>query len=314
MENSFTKNDKIYVAGHNGLVGSAITRSLREQGYKNVIFRTREELNLLNHDKVNEFFKEERPDYVFLAAARCGGINDNIRHPVQFLQDNLTIQNNIIEAAHKFNVKKLMFLASSCIFPRNSMQPIKEDYLLTGSLEPTNQYYAVAKIAGVKLCEAYRKQYGCNFVSVNPCNVYGPKDNFSKDTGHVIGSLINRFHDAKVLGLEKVDCWGAGTSIREFIYVEDLAEACIFIMENYDDEEVINVGWGTGITIKDLAEIVKDVVGYEGEIIWDITKPDGMPKKVLCVEKLDQLGWRAKVDLEQGIKLTYDYFKVMEKN
>ena len=205
-----------------------------------------------------------------------------------------------------------MFLASSCIFPRNSVQPIKEEYLLTGSLEPTNQYYAVAKIAGVKLCEAYRKQYGCNYVSVNPCNVYGPKDNFSKETGHVIGSLISRFHDAKERELSEVQCWGAGTSVSVVIYVEDLAEACIHIMENYDGEEVINVGWGTGITIKDLADIVKDVVEYEGDIVWDTSKPDGMPKKVLCVDKLDELGWRARTDLQKGIKLTYDYYKVME--
>lgn len=306
------KNDKIYVAGHNGLVGSAITRVLRENGYRNVVFRTREELDLLDRDAVNAFFKTEKPDYVFLAAARCGGINDNIKNPVPFILDNLTIQNNVIEAAHKFCVKKLMFLASSCIFPRNSVQPIKEEYLLTGSLEPTNQYYAVAKIAGVKLCEAYRKQYGCNYISVNPCNVYGPKDNFSKETGHVIGSLISRFHDAKERELSEVHCWGAGTSVREFIYVEDLAEACIHIMENYDGEEVINVGWGTGITIKDLADIVKDVVEYEGDIVWDTSKPDGMPKKVLCVDKLDELGWRAKTDLQKGIKLTYDYYKVME--
>ena len=303
-------NDKIYVAGHTGMVGSAIVRRLGELGCRNLVLKTRKDLDLTDYDQVSAMFKEEKPDYVFLAAAKCGGIGDNAAHPADFLLDNLEIQNNIIKCAHKYKVKKLLFLGSSCIYPKHCPQPMKEDYLLSGYLEPTNEAYSIAKIAGIKLCQAYRKQYDCNFITAQPCNVYGPKDNFSQNTGHVIGSLLNKFHE----GGDTVTCWGTGAARREFIYVEDLADACIFLMHQYNDGDIINVGSGVDYSIKELTDIIKDIVGFKGEVKWDTDKPDGMIKKLLDVSKLENLGWKPKTSLEDGIKITYEYYKLEKKH
>jgi len=306
-------NDKIYVAGHNGLVGSAIVRTLREQGYKNILCRTRKELDLTNESAVADFFRKEKPDYVFLAAARCGGIKDNINYPVQFLEDNLKIQNNIIHHSHAVNVKKLMFLGSACIYPKECPQPIKEQYLLSGYLEPTNEAYSLAKIAGIKLCQAYRKQYGCNFISVQPSNVYGPKDNYDPESSHVIAGLIHRFHVAKNKKQKEVVCWGSGSARREFIFVEDLADALIFLMRNYNDSEIINVGVGQDISIKELVGHIVDVIEYQGEISWDLSKPEGMKQRLLDTTKLKELGWKPKTSLDEGLRLAYEYFKLEVK-
>jgi len=306
-------NDKIYVAGHNGLVGSAIVRTLREQGYKNTICRSRKELDLINESAVADFFRKEKPDYVFLAAARCGGIKDNINYPVQFLEDNLKIQNNIIHHSHVANVKKLMFLGSACIYPKECQQPIKEEYLLSGYLEPTNEAYSLAKIAGIKLCQAYRKQHGCNFISVQPSNVYGPKDNYDPESSHVIAGLIHRFHVAKNKKQKEVVCWGSGSARREFIFVEDLADALIFLMKNYDDGDIINVGVGRDISIKELVGHIVDVVEYHGEISWDLSKPEGMKQRLLDTTKLKNLGWEPKTSLDEGLRLAYEYFKLEVK-
>ena len=306
-------NDKIYVAGHNGLVGSAIVRTLREQGYKNILCRTRKELDLTNESAVADFFRKEKPDYVFLAAARCGGIKDNINFPVQFLEDNLKIQNNIIHHSHTVNVKKLMFLGSACIYPKECPQPIKEQYLLSGYLEPTNEAYSLAKIAGIKLCQAYRKQYGCNFISVQPSNVYGPKDNYDPESSHVIAGLIHRFHVAKNKKQKEVVCWGSGSARREFIFVEDLADALIFLMHNYNDSEIINVGVGQDISIKELVGHIVDVIEYQGEISWDLSKPEGMKQRLLDTTKLKELGWKPKTLLDEGLRLAYEYFKLEVK-
>lgn len=306
-------NDKIYVAGHKGLVGSAIVRRLREEGFKNLILKTRNELDLTDSSSVSKFFAKEKPDYVFLSAAKCGGIADNKEHPVEFLQTNLEIQNNVIKYSYKNKVKKLLFLGSSCIYPKLAKQPIKEQALLTGELEPTNEAYSIAKIAGIKLCQAYRKQYGANFISIQPCNVYGPLDNFDTTSGHVIGSLLNKFYAAKKNDLPSVTCWGTGAARREFIYVEDLADACLFLMLNYDDSEIINVGPGSDCSIKELAEMISAIVEYEGEIVWDTTKPDGMMRKLLDVTKLSNLGWKASTNLEDGLKSTYSYYKLETK-
>lgn len=306
-------NDKIFVAGHNGLVGSAIVRALREQGYRNLVFVTSKELDLRDEGATLKFFKEVKPDYVFLAAAKCGGIKDNIDHPVQFLEDNLKIQNNVISSAYKTAVKKLMFLGSACIYPKQCEQPIKEEYLLSGYLEPTNEAYSLAKIAGIKLCQAYNKQYGTNFISVQPSNVYGPRDNFHPETSHVIAGLLRRFHEAKVSGRDRIECWGSGSARREFIYVEDLADALIFLMNNYDDSEIINVGVGRDVSIKELVAHIVDVVGYEGEVAWDTSKPEGMKQRLLDTTKLKELGWKPQTTLDSGLFLTYEYFKVEEK-
>lgn len=306
-------NDKIFVAGHKGLVGSAIVRTLREQGYTNLILASKKDLDLRDEDTTLNFFKETKPDYVFLAAARCGGIKDNIDHPVQFLEDNLKIQNSVISAAHKVNVKKLLFLGSACIYPKECEQPIREDHLLSGYLEPTNEAYSLAKITGIKLCQAYNKQYGTNFICAQPSNVYGPKDNFNPQTSHVIAGLIRRFHEAKVGGKERIECWGTGSARREFIYVEDLADALIFLMNNYDDSEIINVGVGRDVSIKELVSHIVDVVGYEGEIGWDTTKPEGMKQRLLDITKLKNLGWKPQTTLDLGLHLTYEYFKLEEK-
>ena len=306
-------DSKIFVAGHNGLVGSAIVRSLREHGYKNLVLVTSKELDLRNESAVLNFFKQTKPEYVFLAAAKCGGIKDNIEHPVQFLEDNLKIQSSVISSSYKTGVKKLMFLGSACIYPKECSQPIKEEYLLSGYLEPTNEAYSLAKIAGIKLCQAYNNQYGTNFISVNPCNVYGPKDNFSAETSHVIAGLIRRIHEAKKSKKPFVDCWGTGSARREFIYVEDLAAALIFLMNTYNDNEVINVGVGKDVSIKELVAHIVDVIKYDGEIRWDTSKPEGMKQRLLDTTKLEKLGWKPVTSIDQGLQLTYEYFKLEER-
>jgi GDP-L-fucose synthase len=306
-------DSRVFVAGHKGLVGSAIVRSLRENGYKNLILVTSNELDLRNQSEVLDFFKKTKPEYVFLAAAKCGGIKDNIEHPVQFLEDNLKIQSSVISSSYKIGVKKLMFLGSACIYPKECPQPIKEDYLLSGYLEPTNEAYSLAKIAGIKLCQAYNKQHGTNFISVNPCNVYGPKDNFSAETSHVIAGLIRRIHEAKKSKKPSVDCWGTGSARREFIYVEDLAAALIFLMNTYNDNEVINVGVGKDVSIKELVGHIVDVIEYEGEIKWDTSKPEGMRQRLLDITKLEKLGWKPATSIDQGLQLTYEYFKLEER-
>ena len=302
-------NSKIYVAGHRGLVGSGIINSLLGKGYNNIITAGREEVDLTNQTEVDLFFSKNTPEYVFLTAARCGGIFDNINYPVEYLLTNLKIQNNIIESCYKWEVKKLMFFASSCIFPKQSLQPIKEEYLLTGTLEPTNESYSIAKIAGIKLCEAYRKQYGCNFISVNPCNVYGPGDKFDPLKGHVMSSLIYKIWNAHKNDQSDVICFGDGSPEREFIHVDDLADASIFLMNGYNEHEVINIGTGVDYTIKKIAETIKEMVGYSGNLIWDTTKPNGMMKKVLDVSKLNSLGWKSKINLNDGIMSVLNYLE-----
>jgi len=305
--------DKIYVAGHRGLVGSSIVRKLRSSGFKNLVLATRQELDLTDYSSVKSFFETHNPDYVFLAAAKCGGIGSNAKYPVNFLEENILIQNNVIKSAHLNKVKKLLFLGSSCIYPKNCPQPMKEEYLLSGHLEETNEAYSIAKIAGIKLCEAYRKQYGDNFISVQPCNVYGPLDKFDLESGHVIGSLLKKFHNAKKSNLPFVTCWGSGIARREFIYVEDLADSLLFLMNNYDESGIINVGSGVDYSIKELAEIISSIVEFTGDIKWDTSKPDGMMKKLLDVKKLTDLGWEASTSLEDGLKLTYTYYKLEDK-
>src|SRR3989344_5374658 len=303
------KNAKIYIAGHRGMVGSAIKRALKNSGYANLICKTKEELDLLDQSSVVEFFKNERPEYVFLAAAKVGGILANNTYPADFIYQNLVVQNNVIHNVHLNKVKKLLFLGSSCIYPKNCPQPIKEEYLLDGKLEPTNEAYATAKIAGIIMCQAYNKQYDTNFISLMPTNLYGPNDNFDLETSHVLPALIRKFHDAKIGNKKEMPLWGTGIPKREFLHVDDLAEACLFLMKNYNHSEIINVGTGEDISIKDLAEMIKKVVGYNGKIIWDISKPDGTPRKLLDVSKIKTLGWKYQIKLENGIKITYDRFK-----
>ena len=302
------ENSRIYVAGHRGLVGSAIWRELQRQGFKNLAGRTRSEVNLLDAGDVQKFFTETKPEIVFVAAAKVGGIHANSTEPARFLFENLQIQNNLIHAAKLAGVKKLLFLGSSCIYPKLAPQPLKEEYLLTGPLEPTNEWYAVAKIAGIKLCQAYRRQYGCGFISTMPTNMFGPNDNYDLQTSHVLPALIRKFHDAKTSSAATVTCWGTGTPLREFLYADDLAGACVFLMQNYSEEQFINVGSGSEITIRDLSELVKRVVGFTGEIVWDPTKPDGTPRKLMDSSRLFALGWKPQVDLETGIRLAYDDF------
>ncbi len=309
---SMNTTDKIYVAGHNGLVGSAIVRALRSQGYKNTILQTRRELDLTDEFNVSAFFRKEKPDYVFLAAAKVGGIKANITAPVPFLEDNLKIQNNIIKSSYQNKVKKLLFLGSACIYPTKCEQPIREEHLLSGPLEPTNECYSVAKIAGIRLCQAYNKQHGCNFISAQPSNVYGPKDNYHPEDSHVIAGLIGRFHEAKENEIEEVECWGTGRARREFIYVDDLADALIFLMNNYDDPEIINVGVGRDISIKELVALLVDVLEYHGKVTWDESKPEGMLQRLLDNTKLRNLGWTPKTSLEEGLNLAYKYFKLTE--
>ncbi|MDJ8959101.1 GDP-L-fucose synthase [Clostridium perfringens] len=302
------KNSKIYVAGHRGLVGSAIVRNLEEKGFKNIICRTHKELDLTNQNEVRRFFEEERPEYVFLAAAKVGGIHANNTYPADFIYENLMIQNNVIKAAHDFEVKKLLFLGSTCIYPKMAPQPIKEDYLLTGSLEETNEAYAVAKIAGLEMCKFFKRQYGDNFISCMPTNLYGPNDNFDLKNSHVLPALIRKFHEAKVNNSEVVEVWGTGKPLREFLYVDDMADACVFLMENYDGEQHVNIGTGVEVSIRELAETVKKVVGFEGELVFNTDMPDGTPRKLTTVDKLNGLGWRHKIDLNNGIKMAYEWF------
>ncbi|MFH1673767.1 MAG: GDP-L-fucose synthase [Pseudomonadota bacterium] len=302
------KDSKIYIAGHRGLVGSAIVRKLSGLGFSNLVCRTHKELDLTRQKDVEDFFDSVRPEYVFLAAARVGGILANSTYPAEFIYSNLVIQTNVIHAAYRFGVKKMLFLGSSCIYPKLCPQPIKEEYLLDGKLEPTNEPYAVAKIAGIKICQAYNREYGTNFISVMPTNLYGPGDNFDLRNSHVIPALIRKFHEAKKGAENKVVIWGSGTPRREFLHVDDLADACMFLMSHYNDSKIINIGSGTDITIRDFALLIKDIVGFEGELTFDISKPDGTPRKLLDVTKIKQLGWTPKIDLKEGIRQTYEWY------
>lgn len=302
------KNSKIYIAGHRGLVGSAIVRGLEAKGFTNIIGKTHSELDLTSSMEVEEFFKIEKPEYVFLAAAKVGGILANSTYPADFIYENLQIQNNVIGMAKKYEVKKLMFLGSSCIYPKMCPQPIKEEYLLSGYLEETNEAYALAKISGLKMCEFFNKQYGTNYISVMPTNLYGPYDNFHPENSHVMPALIRRFHEAKENNLEEVIVWGSGTPLREFLYSEDMADACIYLMENYEGNDFFNIGTGKEITIRGLAEMVKEVVGYEGNLVFDDSKPDGTPRKLLDVSRLEAEGWKYKTELRDGIKKSYEWF------
>lgn len=304
------KNSKIYIAGHRGMVGSAIIRKLVMEGYSNLIFRTSSELDLRNQADVTTFFKEEKPEYVFLAAAKVGGIKANSTYRADFLYENLMIQNNVIHNSYLNGVKKLVFLGSSCIYPKLAPQPLKEEYLLTGLLEHTNESYAIAKIAGIKMCEAYRDQYGCNFISVMPTNLYGYNDNYHPENSHVLPALIRKFHEAKINGADQVSIWGSGQPKREFLFADDLADACFFLMQNYNDKELINIGTGQDLTIRELALLIKKNIGFEGNLVFDTSKPDGTPRKLMDVSKLHNLGWVHKTRLEEGLKLAYaDYLK-----
>jgi GDP-L-fucose synthase len=302
-------NSRIFVAGHRGLVGSAIVRELRRLGYQNLILRTRSETNLVSREAVDLLFESENPEYIFLAAAKVGGIGANSRYPAEFLFDNLAIQNNIIDSAWRHGVTKLEFLGSSCIYPKFAPQPLKEEYLLTGTLEPTNEWYAVAKIAGIKLCQAYREQYKFNAISLMPTNLYGPGDNFDLQNSHVLPALIRKFHEAHTDRRPEVMIWGTGSPLREFLHVDDMAAAAINLMLNYSESEIVNVGTGEDVTIADLAKIVSKIVGYQGEIVFDSTKPDGTPRKLMDVSRLHSMGWRHQIGLEEGIASTYEWFK-----
>lgn len=303
------KDSKVYVAGHQGLVGSALVRHLEAEGFRKIITRTRAELDLTDQKAVTSFFEAECPEYVFLAAAKVGGILANKSRPAEFIHQNLGIQDNIIHASYKTGVKKLLFLGSSCIYPKLAPQPIKEEYLLTGELEPTNKAYAIAKIAGIIQCQSYNEQYGTNFISVMPTNLYGPNDNYDLESSHVLPALIRKFHEAKQNNAESVTLWGTGSAKREFLHVDDLANACLFLMQEYSGSEIINIGTGEDLPIKELAELVRTVVGYEGAIEWDNTKPDGTPRKLLDVSKLHGLGWKHRIKLTDGIRDTYDSYR-----
>jgi GDP-L-fucose synthase len=303
------KTTRIYVAGHRGLVGSSVVRALHENGYEKLILRSHQELDLTGQLAVRQFFDAERPEVVIMAAARVGGIHANNSRPALFIRDNLLIQDNVIDAAYRSGVAKFVFLGSSCIYPKLSPQPIKEEYLLTGPLEPTNEWYAIAKIAGVKMCQAYRREFGFNAISLMPTNLYGPGDNFDLQNSHVLPALIRRFHEAKVRGDESVTVWGTGTPRREFLHVDDLADAILYLLHTYDAEPIVNVGWGEDVTIRELAELVLSVIGYRGRLIFDSTKADGTPRKLLDVSRLTGLGWQAKIPLKMGIERTYTWFK-----
>ena len=307
------KHSKIYVAGHNGMVGSAIVRALKNHGFSDIIVRSSKELNLTRQNEVENFFTYEKPEYVFLAAAKVGGIYANSTYPAEFIYDNLMIECNVIHASYQNKVRKLLFLGSSCIYPKLSPQPIKEEYLLSGYLEPTNEAYAIAKISGIELCKFYREQYGCDFISVMPTNLYGPNDNFHPENSHVLPALIRKFHEAKINNYDKVVVWGTGKARREFLYVDDLAEACIFLMKEYSGETHLNIGTGKDLEIKELAEIIKNIVNYKGEIVYDFSKPDGTPQKLLDVSKINKIGWKAKTDLLDGITKTYQWYVNNEK-
>lgn len=299
------KNSKIYIAGHNGMVGSALVRKLAADGYTNLVLRTSSEFDLTNQKSVIDFFKAEKPEYVFLAAAKVGGIQANNTYKGQFLYENLMIQSNVIHQSYVHGVKKLLFLGSSCIYPKHASQPLKESYLLTGALEPTNEPYAIAKIAGIKLCESYQAQYGCNFISVMPTNLYGPNDNYDLENSHVLPALLRKFHEAKINGDSFVEIWGTGTPKREFLHVDDLAEACVYLMMNYNEKEFVNIGTGYDISIRELALLIKKIVGFKGELKWNSAKPDGTPRKVLDVSKLSDLGWNYKISLKDGVRKVY---------
>ncbi|MCW3090848.1 MAG: NAD-dependent epimerase/dehydratase [Ferruginibacter sp.] len=300
--------DKIYVAGHRGLVGSAILRLLTRRGYSNIITRTSKELDLREHGPVKEFFETEKPQYVILAAAKVGGIYANNTYPAEFIYDNLAVQNNVIHEAYRAGVTKLLFLGSSCIYPKNALQPIREEYLLTGALEPTNEAYAIAKIAGIKMCEYYHKQYGCRFISAMPTNLYGPGDNYDLQNSHVLPALVRKFHEAKMNKADNVTIWGTGSPRREFLHVDDMAEACYFLMQEYDHPEIVNIGLGADHTIAEMAMIIKSITGFEGKLVFDDGKPDGTPRKLLNVDRINALGWSASIDLEDGIRTTYEDF------
>ncbi len=303
---------KIYIPGHRGMVGSAIKRKLESKGYINLVTRTRSELDLTNQQAVNEFFETERPECVILAAAKVGGILANCTYPAEFIYENVMIEANVIHAAYTYGVKKLLFLGSSCIYPKLAPQPLKEEYLLTGELEITNEAYAIAKIAGIRLCKHYNDQYGTNFISVMPTNLYGQNDNYDPETSHAMAALIRKFHEAKISNTPQVIVWGTGIPKREFLHVDDMADACIYLMENHDASDIgefINIGAGKDLTIRDLAELIKEVIGYDGEIVFDTSKPDGTPRKLLDVSKLTKLGWKAKINLRDGISRTYDWYK-----
>ena len=302
------KHARIYVAGHNGLVGSAIVRRLRDEGFDNLLLRRSKELDLREQQAVRDFFAREKPDYVILAAAKVGGILANDTYPAEFIYDNLMMETNIVHAAYQNDVKKLLALGSTCIYPKMAPQPLREDSLLTGPLESTNEWYAVAKIAGIKLCQAYRKQYGCNFIAAMPTNLYGPGDNFDLEKSHVMPALIRKFHTAKLEKRASVTVWGSGKPLREFLHVDDLADACLFLLEHYSGEDIVNIGVGEDLSIADLAAIVRDVVGFEGEIVYDASKPDGTPRKLVDVSKINGLGWRAKTGLHEGVAQTYQWF------
>ena len=301
-------NSRVYVAGHCGLVGSAIWRELQRLGYRHLIGKPHKELDLLDAAAVRRFYAETRPEFVVLTAAKVGGIFANNQYPADFIYQNLQIQNNLIEGAREAGASKLLFLGSSCIYPKLAPQPLKEEYLLTGPLESTNEWYAIAKIAGIKLCQAYRRQFGCDFISAMPTNMYGPNDNYDLQSSHVLPALIRKFHEAKVAKAPRVVCWGTGKPLREFLYADDLARACIFLMQHYSDEQFINVGYGSDVSIKELAEMIKGIVGFKGEIEWDTSKPDGTPRKLMDSSRLFALGWKPQIDLEAGIRLAYEDF------
>lgn len=306
------KSDKIYIAGHRGMVGSAIERKLRKDGFTNIITRTSKELDLKNQQAVNDFFAAEKPDYVFMSAAKVGGILANNIYRAEFIYDNLMIELNVVNACHTAKVKKMLFLGSSCIYPKLAPQPLKEEYLLTGELEQTNEPYAIAKIAGIKLCESYRRQYGSNFISVMPTNLYGPNDNYDPESSHLFASFIRKFTLAKRNNLQEIEIWGDGTPMREFLHVDDMADACVFLMLNYDGEEIFNIGTGTDVTVLELAETMKEVSGFNGTFKFDATKPNGTPRKLLDVSKLEALGWKAKISLKEGVKLVFEDVKDKE--
>jgi GDP-L-fucose synthase len=301
-------NAKIYVAGHRGLVGSAIVRKLEEKGYSNLVYRTSKQLDLTDKEQVCAFFEQEKPEYVFLAAAKVGGIVANNAYPADFIRDNLLIQTNVIDTAYRTGVKKLLFLGSTCIYPKFAPQPMNEDALLTGILEPTNEPYAIAKIAGIKMCESYNRQYGTNYISVMPTNLYGPNDNFDLETSHVLPALIRKFHEAKIANAPVVEVWGTGNPRREFLYSDDLADAVIYLMNNYEGNQFINIGVGKDISIKELAEKIKEIVGFKGDIVFNPSKPDGTPRKLVDVTKLNELGWQASISLDEGLKRAYEWF------
>ncbi len=312
MKDFSNKNAKIYVAGHRGMVGSAIVRALEHEGYNNIITRTSADLDLRNQEEVRVFFEAEKPDFVFLAAAKVGGIHANNVYRAEFLYDNLMIESNVIHSSYTSGVSKLLFLGSSCIYPKLAAQPLTESALLTGELEPTNEPYAIAKIAGIKLCEAYRDQYGANFISAMPTNLYGPNDNYDLNNSHVLPALLRKFHEAKENGDATVECWGTGSPMREFLHVNDLAQACLFLMESYNEKQFVNIGTGTDVTIKELAETIAATVGYTGELVWNTDKPDGTPRKLMDVSRIHKLGWKHTIELKQGIASVYKEFKALE--